>query len=293
MSQAFAVADRTLCTGCANKFSAENRLGPGQIGQMSDPTVCRYCGADAGEEEWPHVAQLPACTSCEAGFRNRPYPDWLKLSFTIFLAVAVAAFAYNLRFFRAYVEIIRGNHSMEDGKIEQAIANYSLAAEWLPEIPELATVPNLYKSQLLVNDEKYSEALALVQKSRAHAAPSYRSAFNEVEIGAQIGLAFDRHDYDAFVEQARQLVTMNPDDAYAHCKLASAYACKYASTGAQEFHKDAMHELALAKANKGAELPQFTEYESRVVHRLHSREIITREEFKKRFPNGWKPEGGA
>ena len=36
---------------------------------------------------------------------------------------------------------------------------------------------------------------------------------------------------------------------------------------------------------------QADNYEERIRYRLESREIINREEFVKRFPNGWKPSG--
>lgn len=33
--------------------------------------------------------------------------------------------------------------------------------------------------------------------------------------------------------------------------------------------------------------PEWKEYENRILHRLHSREILTRAEFAQRFPTGW------
>jgi hypothetical protein len=69
--------------------------------------------------------------------------------------------------------------------------------------------------------------------------------------------------------------------------LASAWACKHAQTGEPAFRERALECLEeAAKMAQGD--PQFTEYEDRIRHRLDSREIITRDEFQRRFPNGWK-----
>jgi hypothetical protein len=295
MSEAFSIAERSLCQKCAEQFITERGKGGvkrGEITRQVDPTICAHCSADAGQEAWPTVANLPACTKCESFFRNRPYPTWLKASFAVFMCVAVAAFVYNMRFFLAYVDIVRGNHAMEDGKVEQAIAYRASAADRLPEIPELATIPNLFKAGKLVHDEKDEEALALLAKSPAPKQPNWLEMYHEVELRARMGMAFKRRDYDGFLDFSQQLLKLHPDQAGALGAVASAYACKYAATGDPQFRVQALQYLEQAKKQPGGQDDSVKEFENRFQHRLQTREILTRSQFKERFPNGWKPEGG-
>jgi hypothetical protein len=294
MSEAFSVADRSFCQKCAEQFITERGKGGvkrGEITRLVDPTICVHCAADAGQEEWPTVANLPACTKCENFFRNRPYPTWLKISFAVFMCVAVAAFVYNLRFFLAYVDIVRGNHAMEHGQIEQGVAHLASAAGRLPEIPELATIPNLFEAARLVNEEKDKEALALIEKTRLSPKSHMQEMYREVEQQARMGVAFERRDYDGFLDISQQLLKLHPDQASALAAVASAYACKYAVTGDAQFRDQAIQYWERAKAQAGTRIDMFGDFENRFQYRLQTREILSRQQFKERFPNGWKPEG--
>jgi hypothetical protein len=255
--------------------------------------VCVHCQADRGKEEWPTVAGLPACTDCENRFRNRPYPTWLKVSFVAFMCVAIGAFIYNLRFFMAYLDIVKGNHAMEARDIERAVGYFASASDRLPEMPELAVLPNVYKANRLAGDEKYAEALATLNKSRRYAPPYMRGMIREVELNIEAGQSFDRKDYDAFLQAAEEESKLQPDDSSVIASVASAYACKYAVTGDAQYHDEAMQHLGQAKAklHGGAEAEAYKEYESRILHRLKTREILSPQKFKERFPNGWKEEG--
>jgi hypothetical protein len=295
MNEAFSIADRSLCRKCAEQFVSEQRANKqvvGTIARQVDPTICVHCSADSGDDEWAKVAELPACTKCENFFRNRPYPRWLKISFAVFLCIAAAAFVYNLRFFLAYVDMIKGDHAMKERKFEQTVDHFASAADRLPEMPELAVIPNMYRAQRLMVDEKYPEALALIEKSRSYAPPDMRGAFRDMEITAQIGLAFDRRDYDSFLDLSQQWVKTHPGESSGIASVASAYACKYAASSDPQFRDAAMKNLELAKGLAGEHMDEFKEYENRILHRLQTREIITRQQFKKRFPTGWKLEGG-
>jgi len=297
MAEGISVAERTFCLPCAERFVEEqraNKQATGKITRLVDPTVCVHCSADAGKEEWPTVAGLPACTACENRFRNRPYPTWLKISFVVFMCVAAAAFVYNLRFFLAYMDIVKGNHAMEARNVERAIFYFGSASDRLPEMPELAVLPNIYKAHQLSQDEKYAEALATLDKSRRYAPPYMKGMIREVELSVQMGQSFDAHNYDAFLEAAQELLKLRPDEPSVIGSIASAYACKYASSGDASDHDQAMQYLAQAKAKArgDAEAEAFNEYENRILHRLKTREILSPHEFKKRYPNGWKPEEG-
>lgn len=295
MNEAFSVADRSLCQNCLEKFLAESDKPSGKLGEITrliDPTICVHCAADGGETEWGHVAGMPACTTCESFFRNRPYPTWLKLSLVGFLLVAVAAFIYNLRFFMAHIDIIHGQHAMQERRLDEAVEYYASAAKRLPEIPELAVLPNLFHAQQLTLEEKPDEALALIQKTRPYVPSELSRQLRMIELNAEIGLAFDRRDYDTFLKFSQELLRLEPDNAATMGSVASAYACKYADSGDPQFRDLAIESLEKAKTMAGPDHEEFKEYENRLQHRLATREIITRKQFRQRFPNGWKSEGG-
>ena len=69
--------------------------------------------------------------------------------------------------------------------------------------------------------------------------------------------------------------------------MASAYACKYAVTGDEQFKEESLKKLEEARSVAGNN-EVFEEYQQRILHRLYTREIIKRDEFIKRFPNGWE-----
>ncbi len=290
MSEAFSIAERSLCMTCADQFVKERGKGGmkrGEISRLVDPTICVHCSADGGQEEWPTVANLPACTKCENFIRNRPYPGWLKISFVVFMCVAVAAFVYNMRFFLAYVEIVQANHALKEGRIQDVIKHYAAAGDRMPEVPELA----IYKAQQLASEDKDDEATAIIRKWQGKMPPHLRESFHEVELNVQMSQAFDRHDYDAFLDLAQQLVRSHPDDSSYLASVASAYACKYAKTGDAKFRDEAKQTLDQAREHAGNQMDEFKEYESRILYRLQTREIITEKQFHEKFPNGWKPEG--
>jgi hypothetical protein len=293
MNEAFSLAERTLCRTCLEEFLSGSEQGQSTdgIAQLVDPTICVHCAADAGNEEWPTLATLPACTTCSSFFRNRPYPRWLKLSSAIFLCVAVGAFIYNLRFFMAYVDLLAANRAMEAGQVEQALPRWESAAARLPEMPELTVIPNLLNAQRLVSESKYDEAMALLDAARPYAGSEFSQVFRQTELGARSGKAFDAKDYDAFLKLSQEAAAMAPEQPYFVASVASAYACKYAVTGNDKFREESLKHLEQAKSLVGAEDEAFRDYENRILHRLHTREIITSEQFAKQFPNGWKAEG--
>jgi tetratricopeptide (TPR) repeat protein len=291
MGDAFSVAARTLCRECADQFFKERgqtRVQPGEVTRLVDPTVCAQCAKDCGEQELPRIANLPVCENCDHLLRHRPFPTWLKASFTVFLCVAVAAFVYNMRYFLAYVDIVRANHAMDSGRFEQGVRFFSAAADRVPDLPELA----IFKAQQLAKDDRFDEAMAVIEKSKPKASPPLRAAFQQVELGVQTGQAFHRHDYDAFLNASQQLMKIRPQDPNAIAAVASAYACKYATTGDEKFREEARRYLTQAREHAGDANHELDEYENRIFHRLATRDIISQAQFRERFPNGWKPEDG-
>jgi hypothetical protein len=102
------------------------------------------------------------------------------------------------------------------------------------------------------------------------------------------GVAFARHDYDAFLAIAEKQWKEQsmPQTAAA---VASALACKYAVTGdiAYRQQSEKMLEKARELANGNAEMIQnLDEFSERNRFRLETRQIIGREEYNRKFRGG-------
>jgi tetratricopeptide (TPR) repeat protein len=289
-SQAFTAEGRTFCASCLKELRDgldKNETITG-FSRIVDPTVCVHCAADNGAVEWPHLGGVPTCDKCTDFFRHRPFPQWLKVSAAVFLLVAIVAFVHNWRFFIAYVEYLRGLRALEQQHVESGIELLDSAAKRLPEVPDLAVLPNLLIAQQLIVADKNEEALKLLAKSRSRVPNSILPAYQNAEFSAQMGVAFNRGDYDAFLQAAKAFAEANPNESAAIGSVASAYACKFAQTGDPVFRDKCLEELRHAHSLADADNDAFREYENRIDHRLESKEIITREEFVKRFPKGWK-----
>lgn len=99
------------------------------------------------------------------------------------------------------------------------------------------------------------------------------------------GDAFERKDYDRFLALAQQVFATKPTASNA-ATIASAWACKYAVSGNGQFKDEA--EQSLLKAQQMAqsdteEMKAMEEYLPRIRHRIDTRQIITKQEYDKRF----------
>ncbi|HWR16974.1 MAG TPA: hypothetical protein VN577_19250 [Terriglobales bacterium] len=108
----------------------------------------------------------------------------------------------------------------------------------------------------------------------------------------EVGLAFDHKDYDKFLSLAQESYRTKPD-SMSTAQVASALACKYAVTGEPQFRTDAEQMLAKARdlATDDTQTTEYQEYYERIMHRLDSREIISREEYNRKYRPNQKQEG--
>lgn len=107
----------------------------------------------------------------------------------------------------------------------------------------------------------------------------------------QEGVAFAKHDYDAFLAIAERQWQQQPGPQTAGA-LSSAWACKYAVTADPSFRQrsEEMLEKARQLAQGDAEaLKGLDEFAERNHYRLESRQIIGIEEYNRRFRNGKSP----
>jgi hypothetical protein len=284
----FNVHERTLCPTCAEDFF-RGHVGTKRAVRHVDPTVCVNCGADNGDTPHGQLMKLPTCGQCIDFYRNRPFPGWVKASFAAILVLVIVSLAWNWRFFQAHFEIKAAWAAMAKGDAKTAAAKMSAAAAHVPEAPDLDELAALFQGLLCLEEDKCADAEACFARC-ARLPPEFQVAALRQQAAA--GAAFDRKDYDRFLQVAEDIARQQPRDAIARAQVASALACQYAVRGEPELRRRAEAKLEEAKQMDSAAL-QAGRYEERIRHRLQTREVISGQEFLKRFPNGWKPDGAA
>jgi len=144
-------------------------------------------------------------------------------------------------------------------------------------------------AQLEQEDGHAAEAARLMHE----AADSYPEA-PRLAMAAEAfdaGVAFERKDYDSLLALARRFAQEHPGPE-ATAAVASALACKYAATGTVEYKTESEEMLRTAErqVQGDAEGMQYLrEYAERIRHRLSSREIISKQEYDRRFRNREQP----
>jgi len=273
------------CKPCADRAlqDSENPL-EGEIENLVDPTVCSFCGIDSDTSVLPMIAGLSACNKCEHFFKNRPFPNWIKISFVAVLTLVIFSVAWNLRFIKGYTEMNNSYKFLSEGNLNQASTSMLSAASHVPESADLKLLANYMQGSFLLEQDKSAEALEKLKKC-ANKLPENYGVEDKI-LQAKIGVSFDSQDYNGFLEYAKKLELKYPKDFMAKAMVASAYACKYAEAGKDKFREESMNYLSQGK-EIAADNPYFKEYEQRILHRIYTKEIISRDEFIKKFPNGW------
>jgi tetratricopeptide (TPR) repeat protein len=293
----YLVEGRTLCENCAKAdFEARHGQGFTSVIRLSDDSLCVRCGTDLDGLEPKAFVDGIICVDCDASLRRRPFPIWLRVAAVFIGTMVIVAYVYNWRFVQAHLEVKRRDRALVARDLDGALKYSARANQLLPEAAKVAefdrqlrAVDSLRKAATLLGaDGKEQEVVKLISESRVYLPDSYQKNAQMILLFAEQALAFDRKDYDQAVAKGEELVRLSPDDAAPFGSLASAQAAKYAVTGDETFKKAALASLEKCKAapNPRADYPELV---ARINHRLETREIIKRAEYRKRFPQGWPP----
>lgn len=292
MGTHFSIRDRILCEKCADAEidrlrESETPILVDEVHRLVDPTVCSRCGQSG--VEWPTLAGIPVCNVCEDFFRNRPFPNWIKASLAAVLAIALFSMVHNARYFFGYLHLRQGLAASSAGDLDLAADLINRAAGEVPESPELGFLG------------VYTRGVSLLARDSAIEALPYLTAYRDANPGddqatlllltAQSAAAYDRGSYDEMERYAAEAAATAPGDPIAVAAMASAQACRFAVSGDSVLLVAAHETLARAEAIAATDpsmTERFQEYKDRILFRLATREIISREEFIRRFPNGWK-----
>jgi len=286
MNDAFTLDGTTVCGPCceqSGKQSAEHAQP--SISRQIDPTVCRRCNKDGGSTSLPTVAGVPVCEACHAHLHDYPFPAWIKGAGVGLALLVVCAAMWNLRFVLAYREMRASMAALGQRDMVRADSMAHSAARRVPESSDLEALASYFDGITTLREGKSAEALASLKKAGARLPPAF--GIDDLMLRARMGEAFDKENYDEFLALATQVAAKRPNDATSLATVASAQACKFATTGSESFRDQALAILAQAKALATSD-PDFAGYEQRILHRLQSREIIDGKEFQRRFPHGWQ-----
>ena len=278
--------DRILCVDCYKKLTLTQETVVSDFKHQVDPAVCGRCGFDNGSNPLPTLANQPMCQQCADTLRNRPFPSWIKASFAGLIIFVVLAAAWNMRFVLAW-KYTRVALKLMEQDMGQAAARVRTALSRVPESSDLQAFSAFFDGVFYLQQDKSGEALASLEKCRRRLPSTF--GVDILILRAKAGVAFNARDYDGFLMIAKEMIVKKPEVHFTYAMLASACACKYAVTRDTAFHEQSMAALDRARAISGGD-PSFKEYEQRILHRLYTQEILTPEEFHRRFPNGWQQE---
>jgi hypothetical protein len=291
INEALKVRGVLVCKGCAEAIFKNEKIPHNQVQKQIDPTICIRCGLDNGDADLAMLGQLPVCPACETLFKNRPFPGWVKAALVGMVILVVSALVWNSRFIHAYYELKCFQSAMVAGDLQRGATHFISASRLVPENAELQAYGSFYKGMLLLSQDKSAEALKLLQSCVGQVAPE--SNIDELIMNAKVGVAFNQGDYDQFLQLALEIDAKHKDDPAYTGQLASAYACKYAETQDEQYKTKSLAALDRSRtlvSSKPEYKTYYAEYEQRILHRLRTREIISRSEFQKRYPNGWTEE---
>jgi len=287
MNQTLRLAGRVLCDACCEKALETSETPQKDLERQFDPTICANCQKDNGTDELATLAGAPVCQTCETFFRNRPFPTWTKLALAAVVALVVVSFLFNMRFFRAYGAVRGAFVSYAQGDVNDASSRMASAAACVPECEDICVMADYMEGVALLAQDKPADALATFRRCRDKLPAEYQ--VDLYMLHCEANAAFNAQNYDAFVVAAQKLAHKAPDVHSNQAMVASALACKYAETGDTAFRRQALDWLDRARTLANGD-PAFAEYEQRILHRIHSRQIIRAEEFHRRFPDGWTPQ---
>ena len=287
MGNMLAAFGEVLCAQCAEQEIKE-REGKenieGAIGPILDPTVCAKCSKDFGERILETVAGVPFCPDCSDELRHYHFPAWVKAASALVIFLVIVSFVSNWRFFKGYLEMRSALRAHDAGNIDEAGLLMESASQRVPESRELAAAASFYRGLRLMREDKPEEAAPVFREVLRTMPPNQNEGTKMLLAYAEAGIAFNKKDYDGFLAKAQEILRMKPGDPNSLGQVASAHACKYAVTGDEKHKQEAIRYLEEAKKiASSAGDPDFKEYEERIRHRIETREIISKEEYDRKF----------
>ncbi|AMR32861.1 hypothetical protein A0256_16260 [Mucilaginibacter sp. PAMC 26640] len=283
--QTVQISQQDYCRSCS-----EQLLTYGEIhvkgAQEAEPPIptCALCKKEFADNKLEKLGSFHICTACKTDLNKQIFPLWVKAFFAGVLALVVFSIFWNWRFFAAYQELNSANKTFSEGKMEVAATTMKDASENVPEVTILADMAHFYKGISYLSKDK--SALGLVELNLCSDSLPADYHLRELKLQAQIGAEFDRADYQAFLNSSKDFLKADTTLAGSWGGVASAYACLYAQKGTDSLKKLSLYNLKRSRAIDDTST-EAKNYSSRILYRLDSRQIISKDQFDKKFPNGY------
>lgn len=277
------VDDAHYCENCLKeKFSDASAFKGKRVVKEFDPTICSSCAQDFGDTPLNRMGEYPMCGFCTKKIKARIFPTWVKAFFAGVVLLVIFSFVWNWRFIRAYHMTKDGGAAVESGNFGQAAKIFRSASTSVPEIMEYATLAEYYTGISLLQQDSGAQALDAFRKCsdlpKEYGVDLYMTQ-------AEIDVLYDIKDYSGFVRSAKKYLSYDTS-ATALAQVASAYSCLYADQKADSAKASANWYLFKAQMKKDT-TQDFADYVKLIQYRLATGEIISRQQFLEKFPNGW------
>jgi hypothetical protein len=260
---------------------------PTEEGTANEPaapdSVCAFCKNDFQGVTLNKISAYPICDSCKVNLDKKIFPLWVKLFFAGVIFIVVFSMFWNWRFYKGYIDIGKANRAFTARKVSDAATLMENAAADVPEVKEISALASYFKAVDLLQTDKSTEALAVLDNCK-DLPPDFH--INQLVLQAEMGSGFDKKDYNLFLTSSKALLQLDSTKADAWASVSSAYACLYSQNGS-----DSAKALSIRYLNRAKKLDDTSadakEYLGRILYRLDSKQIISKDEFDKKFPNGY------
>jgi tetratricopeptide (TPR) repeat protein len=285
VNETITIDEKDFCNTCfESNFSDQEKLSGKKIEKKHDPTICSACTKDFGEIELNKIGLYPHCPDCESNVKNRVLPTWVKAFFAAIILIVLFSFYWNWQYYDAYTDIKESNAYFDKGDFENASKLMTKASKEVPEVEDLKVLSNYYSGFHLLKKDKSEQALNKFTACLGKVPPEYNLNFFINQ--AKVGVSFDKKDYDGFLAASKEILKIDSTSADSYASVASAYACIYATKNDESAKLHSYEYLKKASAIDSTSA-ESKFYYNLLEYRMYAHQIISREEFKKKFPNGW------
>lgn len=248
-------------------------------------SVCRFCNKDFEGQTLQKISVYPICDDCKANLDQQIFPLWVKAFFVGILALVIFSVVWNWRFFDGYLNLKQSVKAFSEGRSSDAAR---IAAKVHDDVPEAADLQNLYyyyNGYDQLTKDHSAQALAEFNKIDSVMPAEFR--LDELKLQARAGAAFDNKNYADFLAASKQIKALDAENAAAVLEVASAYSCLYAQNGTDSAKQGAIRYMADAKSK--SKDTSNDDYFQLINYRLDTKQMLTRQQFKQKFPHGYNP----
>jgi hypothetical protein len=284
-NESIKVNQKVYCLKCfESEFPEKHHLEGKNVENQFDPTICSFCSKDNQHTEFNTISNYPICMECEIDVKNRAFPTWVKAFLTLLGFIIIFSFFWNWKFYSAYKDIEASNNYAGNGDYAKASSLMKSVCETVPEVEDVKFLHAYYNGIDLLSKDKSSEALQEFYRCKGKFPEDYK--VDALFIQAKIGDSFDRKKYGEFLIASKENLAIDSTLSSSWQSIASAYACLYAENG-QDSSKLLANKCLIKSKLIDSISKDSKEYCNMIEYRIDSRKIIRREDFLKKFPNGW------